>query len=473
MRRKQTGELLISLAIAVTLIGMCLAYLGVRQVNDWRESRGRQLGGALAGLARGVNSYVVEYHPKIVEALFASGPPIPLVDKGVLVAKDVLQPTVQEIVKYAGMGGFGDKPPGTDGNYKIVLKKGSQCADAATCNIDALTYVDQPLILPYPSASDKVDYVAAATAVQTIGVNGGMSMLQSKQFLTFPDNRGQKALQMDNPDSRKQGGIVAVRGGYLRSDMDQFLRRDGSRPMTGNLDMGGGNIGAAKDIVGTGSLTMDGSAIVAGSMVAFQNITAGADLSAGGNLTVEKQATMKGELIAKERLTANKYLQLGGDSRAVIGADCSPNGLVGRDEDGLILSCQRLKWAPGGFSQTKPAVAEVETCGKQSMRPPKGDRGNASIAYCEEGARLVAGGYYLTGWPNQADQHLYEKYTLAPEESAPLAFYTIARDEYPQGFKSRNDERPLPRDKLNREGWYVWTGGAESGCWKAVAMCTK
>ncbi|AXE32485.1 hypothetical protein DK842_22740 [Chromobacterium phragmitis] len=49
-----------------------------------------------------------------------------------------------------------------------------------------------------------------------------------------------------------------MRGGYIRADFDEFLRRDGTKPMTGNLNMDAHDILNAKDILGSGTITMGG-----------------------------------------------------------------------------------------------------------------------------------------------------------------------------------------------------------------------
>ncbi|WP_139166910.1 hypothetical protein, partial [Chromobacterium sphagni] len=172
MRRKQAGEMLIGLAIAVALIGMGLAYLGVRQVSEWRASRGQLLGSALADLGKGVQSYVVQHHDQLVQAVL-NQPVVPALGG---VARP-LNPTPAEIASVVGMPSLGTVPPLAGASYQIVISgddptQGDRkciAGSPGTCNINALTYVDKPLRLPYPSADNDVDYVAVASAVQQIG----------------------------------------------------------------------------------------------------------------------------------------------------------------------------------------------------------------------------------------------------------------------------------------------------------------
>ncbi|MCU3543139.1 shufflon system plasmid conjugative transfer pilus tip adhesin PilV, partial [Enterobacter hormaechei subsp. steigerwaltii] len=53
------------------------------------------------------------------------------------------------------------------------------------------------------------------------------------------------------------------------------------------------------------------------------------------------------------RMTANEFVQVNGVATA--GASCSPNGLIGRDASGGILSCQSGIWrSPGGKPRLTP-----------------------------------------------------------------------------------------------------------------------
>lgn len=464
MRRKQKGELLVTLAIAVALIGMCLAYLGVRQVNEWRVARGQILGGALAELGKGVNSYVVRFHPQIADAwINHPGAVQPLVVDGVTLAKDVTHPTAAEIARIAGLSGFGDRPPVPDGNYRIILSKADgTCLVMDTCNVNALTYVDKPLLLPYPSGADKVDYVAAAAAAQVIGQNGGVALLPDKSKLQFPDGSpGSMSMKLDNPVGT-QGGIVAVRGGYLRSDLDMFLRRDGSRPMTGNLNMD------SFDIKGSGALRM-GEVFSSNGVSAGNDVHAGRDLTVGGSATVTGGAGVQGKLNVGDRISAGEFVQLSGVRE---GSPCQSNGLIAmREGDGTVLSCVGGQWGQPGFSETVTVKGDYEACG---FNVDKRTDSQVSVAYCGEGFRLLSGGYYVTRWPNflvpGEPSRNYREYTFAPEESAPLKFYEEPRPNSDQN-KSRQDEHPI--NLLNKEGWYIWTGASESGCWKAVATCVR
>ena len=403
MRRKQAGEMLIGLAIAVALIGMGLAYLGVRQVGEWRASRGQLLGGALADLGKGVQSYVVQHHDQLVLAVLNQTVIPPL--NGVA---NPLSPTPAEIASVVGLPSLGTKPPLAGASYQIVIsgddptQGNRQCVASSpgTCNINALTYVDKPLRLPYPSASDDVDYVAVASAVQQIGPDGGAAMPPDFSKLTFRTAANSNSIPIANPMTNV-AGIVAVRGGYNRSDLNVFLRLDGSKQMLGNLDMGAKSIVNAKDINGGGALVMNGDItsnfgnmnVNSGSVTAALDVTAKRNLIANGNLSVGQNgningslgvngnATVGGSVNAGGRIQTGEYLLAGqvseGDTQG-----CNTPGLIARDANGLILSCQSGRWS----KQSPGEKISIRTASNSAYRFP------SAYAQCFSSEQLTGGG---------------------------------------------------------------------------------
>ena len=65
-----------------------------------------------------------------------------------------------------------------------------------------------------------------------------------------------------------------------------------------------------------------------------------------------------GNVVANGRLTTNEYVQINGT--ATEGAACSPNGLVGRDGTGLLLSCQSGIWKKASMGAFK--ITDGEPC---------------------------------------------------------------------------------------------------------------
>lgn len=96
-----------------------------------------------------------------------------------------------------------------------------------------------------------------------------------------------------------------------------------------------------------------------------------------------------GTIRADGRASVGEYLQL--DGTAVAGWGCSPNGLVGRTSDGMLLSCQNGIWKSLG-----PLDTFNVTGGEQCENLKE------SRAYCPAGSKLVSGGYRLSRWTIQS-----------------------------------------------------------------------
>lgn len=100
----------------------------------------------------------------------------------------------------------------------------------------------------------------------------------------------------------------------------------------------------ANNSINTSSLYANGITasgnIVASGTVNGNAVTSNGDMTAGGSVTAGNTVRANG------RLSSGEFLQL--DKVATAGAACSPNGLIGRDSTGAILSCQSGTWQSGG-----------------------------------------------------------------------------------------------------------------------------
>ncbi|MGT4729458.1 shufflon system plasmid conjugative transfer pilus tip adhesin PilV [Escherichia coli] len=79
------------------------------------------------------------------------------------------------------------------------------------------------------------------------------------------------------------------------------------------------------------------------------------------------------------RLSTGEYLQL--DKTATAGTSCSPDGLVGRDSTGAILSCQSGTWKKIGAGDS-----QIVTASATAWRWP------GATATCPSGKKVIGGG---------------------------------------------------------------------------------
>ncbi len=86
-----------------------------------------------------------------------------------------------------------------------------------------------------------------------------------------------------------------------------------------------------------------------------------------------------GTVRSEGRLSTGEYLQL--DKTATAGTSCSPDGLVGRDSTGAILSCQSGTWKKIGAGDS-----QIVTASATAWRWP------GATATCPSGKKVIGGG---------------------------------------------------------------------------------
>ncbi|MEB8021184.1 shufflon system plasmid conjugative transfer pilus tip adhesin PilV [Raoultella ornithinolytica] len=146
--------------------------------------------------------------------------------------------------------------------YKILLKRAGTTPN----------YVINGLIittLPW-SEGGKFRYDLLGKAMQEAGIDSGMT----KSASVVSGFSGQWTENQTNYAGIKSTGLLAYRVGFDSALYSVYLRRDGTLPMTGNLNLGGNDINNVKDIIASGAGSFGG------------NISSGGDISAAGQLVV-------------------------------------------------------------------------------------------------------------------------------------------------------------------------------------------
>ncbi|EEP9257303.1 shufflon system plasmid conjugative transfer pilus tip adhesin PilV [Salmonella enterica] len=142
-------------------------------------------------------------------------------------------------------------------SYKILLKR-----DGISPN-----YVVNGLItttLPW-SEGAKIRYDLLGKAMLSAGVDSGMT----KSATVASGYEGQWSEKSSDFSNITSEGLLSYRTGFNSAMYSVYLRRDGTLPMTGDLNMGGNDINNAKNI------TASGSGDFGGELRAVGNITSG------------------------------------------------------------------------------------------------------------------------------------------------------------------------------------------------------
>lgn len=173
-------------------------------------------------------------------------------------------------------------------SYKIMLKR-----SGATHN-----YVVNGLItttLPW-SESGKLRYDLLGKAMQEAGIDSGMTRTTSNAF----GYGGQWSETSANFNNITSAGQLAFRVGFNSALYSVYLRRDGTLPMTGNLNMGGQSVYNAQDITAAGTTTTG--------ILETNTATVGATLNVAGVTTLASDLNVSGNGQVNGNLNSNKTL---------------------------------------------------------------------------------------------------------------------------------------------------------------------
>ncbi|EEV8377879.1 shufflon system plasmid conjugative transfer pilus tip adhesin PilV, partial [Escherichia coli] len=185
--------------------------------------------------------------------------------------------------------------------------------------------------------------VAGSTTLSNTTINGTLNVnntIASSATITGANITSQAETYTQNWfRTMGDGGIYFQKygGGWNMTDTNTITAYGGK-----NIQTTAGFYGGY--IKSSGNLDVNGTANI-GSIVS-NNIHSNANITAAGQI-------ISGSLVSNGRTTVGEFIQLNGT--ATVGAGCSPNGLIGKDSTGAILSCSSGVWKSAG--KVTPTIA--------------------------------------------------------------------------------------------------------------------
>lgn len=356
-RRAQTGFLLPQLALAVVVGSLVLAYAGNRYwqatLDQSRDDKAKMIGERLANVSDAVKTYATTFFTQIQRNQ-------PITRNGyTLSAQNVLSPTVADLNGLGFLAASATNPVIYNGQsiqYGVAMQVNTQSGcSVPTCSLLFSVITSTPLLIPDSTTLDIRRSTLAANAASP--GNAGVSMPSSMGGNPGVFVASGGTVIGSNPTG--VAGLVAMTSGYDSQGFFEFLRRDGSLPMTGTLNMQDAS-GAKHDI--TNAKDIDA-----------------VDMTASG--------AMKGETVTSTgRLKSGEFLQL--DGVAVEGGTCQPRTMA-LDSGGLALTCQSGRWArlrTYRFDRTTVAAVNRECIVDDPASPPLYDtftyQVTCAVRYC-------------------------------------------------------------------------------------------
>lgn len=348
-KRLQHGFLLPQLAIAVGVLSIVLAYAGNRyaqgSIDQGRDNKAKLIGERIADISDATKTYATNYFAQIQRGETVTR-------NGYSVAPQrLLAPTLTDLSGLGFLPATAVNPVVYNGQsiqFNVAMRVNTQSGcTIPSCSLLFQVTTSAPLLIPNGNTVDIRRATIAATAASP--GNAGVSMPSSMggDPSVFVGSGG----VVTGTNSGGVAGLVSMSNGYDSQGFFEFLRRDGTLPMTGTLNMQDSsgakhNIANANDIDAV-NVTALGNVTASGNVAASGNVTASGSVNAAGAVTgntVTAVGAVIGQTVTSTgRLKSGEYLQL--DGIAVEQSACAPNGLVGRNTSGLTLSCQSGRWA--------------------------------------------------------------------------------------------------------------------------------
>ena len=160
-------------------------------------------------------------------------------------------------------------------SYQIILKR---TGVSPYYKINGLIITDTPL-----KTGDNIRYDLLGIAMKNAGIDSGMTKDSSSLVSGF--NGSWNASNTDYSIINKLG-LLAYQAGYGTYNYSVFLRRDGSLPMTGDLNMGSNNINSINSITASGTMTTN-TLRATGNTTLEGNLVGGNTASFAGNISAK------------------------------------------------------------------------------------------------------------------------------------------------------------------------------------------
>ena len=228
--------------------------------------------------------------------------------------------------------------------YSIVIKR---TGSSPNYILDALITTSAAWV----ESGNNPRYDLLGFAMQKAGIDSGMTKSNTK---ADGYNGNWSELSSSFSNITKPGQLV-FRAGYNASLYSAFLRRDGTLPMTGNLNMGGQNIDNAKNITASGTGNFAGNITSGGTITATKEVIAhngyGDVIRIGGDTSNNDYEIYLG--------TANKPLSLWSSSTGGSPSDANKNNTLlkvsGAIQSGTINSIGEVN-ANGNITSGKQLI---------------------------------------------------------------------------------------------------------------------
>ena len=247
----------ITLVLTITVIIGFLAFS--KMLKQQERNKAEYAGDQIKQIGNSANAYISNHYDTLSTLSNATGSSSDIGPRTCSSSTNTCTITISTLVNegllpstYSGTNVYGQ-------NYNILLKR---AGTAPYYKISGLLTTSTSL-----NVGGNIRYDLLGQAMQKAGIDSGMSLNSSNKISGF---NGSWSASTSDYSTIDRLGLLGYQLGYGTYNYSVFLRRDGTLPMTGSLDMGSNSINNAVDYTGSGNINTGGT-ITAGSEITAKN----------------------------------------------------------------------------------------------------------------------------------------------------------------------------------------------------------
>ena len=334
MRYISKGFTLIELILVVS-VGLAITFLSFQDMlKKYEQIQATSAGEQIKQIGNSVNSYITVHYDKISALNNSAGntndPGPRTCDSSISTCSISIQTLINEGLlpsTYSNSNIF-------NSGYTIVLRRSGA---APYYNVHGLITTNNTWL----GANNSIRYDLLGKAMQEAGIDSGLSRDNNTIINGYNGNWVQRSSDFSNINKK---GQLAYQVGYGSYSYSIYLRRDGTLPMTGNLNMGSQSINNTKDITASGTIQSgtlrSTGATAVGTTLNVSGLTTLAGANVNGALNANNNLTVAGISNLKGATTLNSTLKVAGTSTL---AGTNINGVLNANSNLNVAGTSTLR----------------------------------------------------------------------------------------------------------------------------------
>lgn len=305
------GFTLIELTLVIA-IGVVISFMSFQKmISDHENTQAKSAGQQIKKIGDSVNSYIVNHYDKLSTLSNSDGSSTDTGPRLCVTSTNTCNITIQTLINdgllpttYSGKNIY-------NSSYSINLKR---TGTSPYYTISGLVLT----IDAWLDTSTKIRHDLLGKAMQEAGIDSGTTRDSIAVVNGYNGN-----WHVDNSDfpSINKKGLLAYQVGFGSNSYSVFLRRDGTLPMTGNLNMGSQNINNAKNITASGvvqtktlntteaatigtNLNVSGISTLNGATTVGSTLSVFSDITSGGNIFAQRGVSSNGNIYSLQTVAA-------------------------------------------------------------------------------------------------------------------------------------------------------------------------